>query len=189
MSKTLSLPSAKSARPRRRQTKPSRTIREDGRLSHPSKPVSMIASTPCSCPAGPRTIKWMIAWRSSVTTPVIMLRVIVGRIRSGARTGSRFASTIPARLEPDSEDDLRQLVHPRLSRRLRFRYRSQRICPHCPFLEWREAHNAKSHPLDGQTPLCCNEVDFSFRYLLSIGLTLLIYTTCYDLAKLFFGRA
>jgi hypothetical protein len=52
--------------------------RKDGRLSHPSKPASMIVSIFSSSPAGPYTLRRMTAWRSSVTTSVIMLRVIVG---------------------------------------------------------------------------------------------------------------
>ena len=164
MSKTLSLPSAKSARPRRRQTKPRRTTREDGRLSHPSKPVSMIASISCSCPAGPRTIRWTIAWRSSLTTPVIMLLVIVDRNRSDARSGSQFASTISGRLEPEPRGGPRQLIHLRLPRRLRFRYRWQRIFPHSRFPEWGEAQLHRSHPHGGRTLLCCNAVGFSLRH-------------------------
>src|SRR3990172_6517052 len=163
MSKTLSLPSANSARPRRRQTKPSQATREDGRLSHPSKPVSMIASISCSCPVGPRTVRWITAWRSSVTTPVIILRVIVGRTRNGAHSGSQSASTISERLEPAPEGDPRQLVHPRQPRRLRIRYRWPRSFPRSPFREWGEADFHRLHPRGGRTRLCCNVVGCSLR--------------------------
>ena len=44
MSKILSLPSAKSARPRWRHGRSSEMMIEEGKLSHPSKPVSIIAS-------------------------------------------------------------------------------------------------------------------------------------------------
>ena len=163
MSKTLSLPSAKSARPRRRQTKPSRTTREDGRLSHPSKPVSMIASTSCSWPAGPRTVRWITAWRSSVTTPVIMLRVIAGKIRNGVHSGSQSASTISERLERGPQGDPKRLVHLRQPRRPRIRYRSQRIYPRSPSPEWGEAHFHRLHPRAGRIHLCCNVVGSSLR--------------------------
>ena len=182
MSKTLSLPSAKSARPRRRQTRPRLATREDGRLSHPSKPVSIIASISRSCPAGPRTVRWITAWRSSVTTPVIMRRVIVGRTRSGARIESQSASTISGRLEPAREGGPRQLVHPRLLRRLRFRYRWQRIFPHSRFPKWGEAHFHRSHPHGARILLCCNAVGFSLRHQIFALEPVSIYISRWNLA-------
>jgi hypothetical protein len=136
----------------------------------------MIASISCSCPAGPRTIRWMIAWRSSLTTPVIMLLVIVDRNRSDARSGSQFASTISGRSEPESRGGPRQLIHLRLPRRLRFRYRWQRIFPHSRFPEWGEAQLHRSYPHGGRTLLsvtrlvfhCDTRPDLRFRNLTQI---------------------
>jgi len=142
----------------------------------------MIASISCSCPAGPRTVRWTTAWRSSVTTPVIMRLVIVDRTRSGAHSGSQSASTISGRLEPEPEGDPKRLIHPRQLRRRRFRYRSQRICPRSPFLEWGEAHFHRSYPHGGQILLWCNVVGFSSRQP-PFGSVTVIYTTLDDLAN------
>lgn len=94
--------------------------------------------------------------------------VSVGEIGTGAHSGSQCASTISGRSEPEQAGGLKPRVHPRLFRRLRFRYRWRRICLRCPFPGWDESHARRSHPPGEQTPLCCNEVGFSLRHHLCL---------------------
>ena len=99
MSKMVSLPSAKIARPRRRHESLRAEINAGGKASHPSKPVSISAFTRRNRPVGPRTISRIVASRCALTAPVIIDRPVSHARQNAARNEIRPCEAKLERLE------------------------------------------------------------------------------------------